>query len=125
MSGKSEIWKYFKKEQEMVFSKLCPFKTRYNNNTSNLWNHFRSKHGSRNVFEENNGDAIEIKKTSSTNANLSNYPQHSQAKIDESFFSNKLSEQRQEQITQLITNMICLDTLPISFIEGKGFKKLY
>lgn len=33
-------------------------------------------------------------------------------------------EQKQEIIIQLVTKMICVDTLPISFIENKGFKDL-
>ena len=42
-------------------------------------------------------------------------------------FVSKRSEfdsRRQEQTTLLITKMIAKDMLPISFVEGEGFRKL-
>lgn len=47
-----------------------------------------------------------------------------QPKIDQVFLPSAVSKQKEEMITQLITKMICMDTLPISIVQNKGFQKL-
>lgn len=47
-----------------------------------------------------------------------------QPRIADVFLTTKASEKKQETITELITKMICIDTLPISFVENDGFRNL-
>lgn len=48
----------------------------------------------------------------------------SQTKISDIFLSKNVRSKKSEKITQLIANMIAIDMLPISYVEGEGFKSL-
>lgn len=54
---------------------------------------------------------------------IEDQPPKKQPKISELFFTARVTKKREELITESITEMVALDLLPISFVEGKGFKR--
>lgn len=82
----------------------------------------------RNEVESDNESILSSASQSSTSTaptnQLQSQLQNTQPKIDSIFSTVQVTKQKEEVLTQLITKMICIDCLPVSFVENKGFKKL-
>ncbi|CAH1106738.1 unnamed protein product [Psylliodes chrysocephalus] len=65
--------------------------------------------------------------SSQASSSLSNHSlvqSQPQPRIDNFFPTVQVAKQREEIVTQLIAKMICIDLLPISCVENRGFKNL-
>uniref|UniRef100_A0A8C6TE01 BED-type domain-containing protein n=1 Tax=Neogobius melanostomus TaxID=47308 RepID=A0A8C6TE01_9GOBI len=102
-SSKSSMWSYFQKTTETeVQCKLCEAKLAYHKSTTTMHSHMRAKHPC-----ESGGPS-------------------SQQQSIASFATRRRTcdDRRAEQTASLISKMIAKDMLPISFVEGEGFRSL-
>uniref|UniRef100_A0A671L3S2 BED-type domain-containing protein n=1 Tax=Sinocyclocheilus anshuiensis TaxID=1608454 RepID=A0A671L3S2_9TELE len=102
----SKVWDYFELEGNgKVLCKLCNVKLAYNNSTGAMRNHIQYRHvGVRLDLEASQSQQMSV--TSFTTTRRRCDPVHA------------------EKITELISEMISRDLLPLSFVEGEGFRKL-
>lgn len=105
---KSPVWQYFDiddSNSSVVVCKICGANLAYHNSTSAMLNHMRLKHDDKTIGTTAEGRQVPI--TSFTSP-----------------VSRKCDAARTEKITRLIANMTARDMLPLSFVEGDGFKEL-
>lgn len=101
--AKSEVWNNFEKvEQNKVKCKLCEAMLSYSGSTGTMLNHLKLKHSH-----------VTTKPVEKTQPTIRSYV--SVRKCDAS---------RMEKISNLIAEMVARDCLPISVVEGQGFKAL-
>ncbi|XP_053387152.1 E3 SUMO-protein ligase ZBED1-like [Mercenaria mercenaria] len=103
----SDVWKYFTRANDRKSAKcnLCETTLAYSGGTSNLRNHLNGKHPS-----INSGNTDDTKKQTSLSAFVST--------------PKKVSSSESEKITQSIANMVVMDYMPLSVVEGEGFLSL-
>ncbi len=102
--ARSDVWQHFEKlDEKTVKCKMCSATLVYNSTTSSMRYHLAHKH----------------KKADDANATTS-----SQTSIRDFTIRQKCDTGRAEKMTQLIAEMTAEDLLPISFVEGEGFKRL-
>lgn len=100
---KSSMWNYFDKTNESeVKCKLCNAKLAYHKSTTTMHTHLKAKH------------PTEIAKETSQQPSITNFTVR----------SRRCDDKRVEETTTLITKMVAKDMLPISFVEGEGFRAL-
>lgn len=138
----SKVWEHFTRSNKNkdATCKYCREVLQHNGSTSCLWNHYNYKHKLNNgvnaVPENSDGavlnDVISSKKRSSTSdISVNEFEDVSPTKrkrksrvAAEAEHERPLSKERQELITQAVTQMISMDILPLSFVENEGFKFL-
>jgi len=102
--ARSDVWQHFEKlDEKTVKCKMCSATLVYNSTTSSMRYHLAHKH----------------KKADDADATTS-----SQTSIRDFTIRQKCDKGRAEKMTQLIAEMTAEDLLPISFVEGEGFKRL-
>lgn len=100
--AKSSVWSSFTLINENeVKCNLCQVKLAYHKSTTTMHNHLRVKH------------PVEVTLGSGQQSVASFMVR-----------SPKMNDKRAEQLTALLTRMIAKDMLPISFVEGEGFRDL-
>lgn len=105
-SKRSEVWKYFDQNDHHVVCKICQAKLSYHNSTSTMRNHLKCKHRNIIIDEPSNED---------TQLPITTFATSSR---------RRCTPERAEKTTQLIAKMISRDMLPLSFVEGEGFKEV-
>jgi hypothetical protein len=106
-AAKSAVWKNFKRssDDKTVKCNLCGAELAYNGGTTSMHNHLRLKHPSDTQPE------TPAKDKQSTVTSFFNSPR-------------KLTSTQSEKITQAIAEMIVTDYIPLSIVEGEGFRSL-
>lgn len=105
-SKRSFVWNYFSRslsDDSKVVCSVCKTELMYSNSTGTMLNHLKSKHPGATAEASNS--------------------QSSQKSLD-TFAFRRGSLAKSEEITSSICDMIALDLMPISMIEGAGFRKL-
>lgn len=101
---RSKAWNYFTKiRDDAVQCKLCATELKYANSPGTMLNHLRLKHPSVSCAKERKNQT---------------------SMAVESSNSRKCSRQRAEKVTNLLCSMIITDMLPVSVVEGTGFRAL-
>ena len=105
----SKFWKFFKRCNDSKTAKcqLCEVELTYTGGTTNRLNHIRLKHS----VKDESAPGTPDKQSSVISFLRSSRARH-------------LSGKQTDEITNAIVNMIVLDYLPLSLVEGKGFLKL-
>ncbi|XP_064414839.1 E3 SUMO-protein ligase ZBED1-like [Latimeria chalumnae] len=105
-SKRSNAWNHFTKiAEDTVKRKLCNTELRYVNSTGSMLNHLKLKHPS-----------VSCEKEGKNQTTLTAFVSAGS--------SRKCNTRRAEKVTKLICNMITTDMLPISVVEGTGFRAL-
>jgi hypothetical protein len=115
MSKRSDIWNHFDDTggDDKARCKFCSAEIGYQGgSTSALW--IESKH--------THVDQPRLQSASQLSA--SGASSSSSMTITGSFSKTNITTERSDRITGLVGNMFAKDTLPLSFIEGTGFKEL-
>lgn len=106
----SHVWKYFTRSQDKKSAKctLCNGVFAYLGTTSNLRNHLSSKHpNSAGTSSPNcDGDKKQVFMTSFVQT------------------PNKLTKSDSERMTRAIADMVVKDYVPLSIVQGQGFRNL-
>jgi hypothetical protein len=119
MSKRSDIWNNF---ESVVDGKARCKHCRIDigckgGSTSSLWKHLESKH--------THALTPKLQSTSGESSTKGQGPQGSSSYTVSGIFAKaSITSARAEKITNLIARMIAQDTLPISFVEGNGFREL-
>ncbi len=101
---KTKVWDYFELEGNgKVLCKLCNVKLAYNNSTGAMRNHIQYRHVGVSL-EASQSQQMSITSFTTTHC--------------------RCDFIRTEKITELISEMISKDLMPLSFVEGEGFRKL-
>jgi hypothetical protein len=114
---KSTIWKYFEKSIDCFKQcKLCSDKVKASN-TTNLWTHLETHHKSQ--YSElkkvvNNQSQLIINDEDISSSSKSTVISLIQSNLPPS----------EQKIDKLITNMIIIDSQPLSMVEDEGFNEL-
>ncbi|XP_061890314.1 E3 SUMO-protein ligase ZBED1-like isoform X1 [Entelurus aequoreus] len=105
---RSAVWEHFTLKEDDATCKICKAVLKYNNSTSSLNYHLKSLHAAV-LGGESGGGA-----------------RPGQPSVAEAFSKRKAvcDDARAEGITQRICNMVEKDMLPISIVDGKGFREL-
>ncbi|XP_074869271.1 E3 SUMO-protein ligase ZBED1-like isoform X2 [Carettochelys insculpta] len=104
-SKKSAAWDHFTQiSKDTVKCKLCSAELKYARSTGSMRNHLRLKHPSVPCDTQHRQPAP----TTFTSGGS----------------SRRCSTQREEELTDLLCTMITTDMLPVSFVEGSGFRAL-
>ncbi|KYO28673.1 hypothetical protein Y1Q_0000834 [Alligator mississippiensis] len=104
-SKRSLAWNHFTKiKEDAVRCKLCTTELRYGSSTGAMLNHLKLKH-----------PAISSERQDQKQPTVPTFVPGSSRKCD---------TQRAEKLTELLCSMITEDMLPISVIEGAGFRAL-
>lgn len=107
-SQKSSAWKYFDKVNEnTVKCKICAVKLNYHKSTTGMLTHLKAKHPS-----------VTLATTEKERG-----PQQT-AIASFAVRPRQCDNVRAEKTSALIANMVAKDMLPISFVEGEGFREL-
>ncbi len=117
MSKRSDIWNHFDDigGDDKARCKFCRAEIGYRGgSTSALWKHLESKHT----------HAVQPRLQSASQSSTSGASSSSSMTITGMFSKTNITTARSERITGLVANMIAKDTLPLSFVEGTGFKEL-
>lgn len=101
---RSEVWRYFTQVENKVECQLCGMKLSYHGSTSVMRSHLQLRHQS-----------IKLK---------DKVDEHQKSMTDFVTAKRKCDNSRKEQITQLVASMVSGDMLPLSFVEGAGFRRL-
>ena len=107
------MWDHFdpdKRDTNKVVCRICNLKLAYNHSTSSMRNHLRFKHVGLGTLGEASGQTVTTKQTAISSFTVP--------------LGRRCDAVRSKRITDLITNMITKDMLPLSFVEGEGFRKL-
>uniref|UniRef100_A0A673HB45 BED-type domain-containing protein n=1 Tax=Sinocyclocheilus rhinocerous TaxID=307959 RepID=A0A673HB45_9TELE len=102
--NRSEVWNYFDQNDQHVVCKICQVKLSYHNSTTTMRNHIKFKH--RNVIIDPPNEDRQLPITALATAGR-----------------QRCTPERAEKTTQLIAKIISRDMLPLSFIDGEGFKE--
>jgi len=106
-SKRSSVWNFFDKRSEtIVVCKLCKAELAYSSSTGSMLNHMKHKHPS--------------SVTSATQPG----GQSSMSTFVVTSSSHHCRPDKANKITDMITDMVAIDTLPIAFVEGTGFRRL-
>ena len=102
----SAVWKYFKRNNDgnTVKCTLCSQELKMTGGTSNMRNHLKGKHPSHETGQRE-------KENQSSMTLFVNTPK-------------KTTSSQKEKITQAIADMVVLDYIPLSIVEGDGFRNL-
>ncbi|XP_075753123.1 chromodomain-helicase-DNA-binding protein 2 isoform X4 [Pelodiscus sinensis] len=104
-SKKSVAWNHFTQiSEDAVKCKLCSAELRYAKSTGSMLNHLKLKHPSVSCETESRNQTPLAAVASDS--------------------SRRCNAQREEQLTELLCTMITTDMLPVSVIEGTGFRAL-
>ncbi|XP_014437169.1 calcyclin-binding protein isoform X2 [Pelodiscus sinensis] len=104
-SKRSAAWNHFTKiSEDAVRCKLCSGELKYAKSTGSMLNHLKLKHPFLSCDTESRNQAA---LTAFISGN-----------------SRKCTAEREEQLTELLCTMITTDMLPVSVIEGSGFRAL-
>jgi hypothetical protein len=117
MSKRSDIWNHFDDigGDDKARCKFCRAEIGYRGgSTSALWKHLESKHT----------HAVQPRLQRASQSSTSGASSSSSMTITGMFSKTNITTARSDRITGLVANMIAKDTLPLSFIEGTGFKEL-
>uniref|UniRef100_A0A8C5D8W6 BED-type domain-containing protein n=1 Tax=Gouania willdenowi TaxID=441366 RepID=A0A8C5D8W6_GOUWI len=96
--NKSKVWGSFSKiDDKVVRCKLCGKDYAFHTSTSGMLAHLEKKHPMPSSLKQSSMDAFRVR---------------------------KLDISRAEKITGLMTSMVAKDVLPVSFVEGVGFREL-
>ena len=111
MSKRSNIWNHFEDIGDgKARCKLCHADIGCRGgSTSSLWKHMEMKH-----------THVVLPKLQTSPAAASN----SSLTVSGMFSKTNITSARSEKLSDLIATMIAIDTLPISFVEGAGFRQL-
>uniref|UniRef100_A0A8C5HT75 BED-type domain-containing protein n=1 Tax=Gouania willdenowi TaxID=441366 RepID=A0A8C5HT75_GOUWI len=96
--NRSKVWGSFSKiDDKVVRCKLCGKDYAFHTSTSGMLAHLEKKHPMPSSLKQSSMDAFRVR---------------------------KLDISRAEKITGLMTSMVAKDVLPVSFVEGVGFREL-
>uniref|UniRef100_A0A8C5GJC3 BED-type domain-containing protein n=1 Tax=Gouania willdenowi TaxID=441366 RepID=A0A8C5GJC3_GOUWI len=96
--NRSKVWGSFSKiDDKVVRCKLCGKDYAFHTSTSGMLAHLEKKHPMPSSLKQSSMDAFRVR---------------------------KLDSSRAEKITGLMTSMVAKDVLPVSFVEGVGFREL-
>lgn len=114
MASKSAVWDHFdmdKDDTNKVVCRICNLKLAYNHSTSSMRNHLKFKH----VGLPLGGVSGQSQTVTTKQAAITSFTVP---------LGRRCDAVRSRSITDLITDMITKDMLPLSFVEGEGFRKL-
>lgn len=123
---RSAVWEsfHFSPKKSHVICNLCDAKIVYSRSTSSMNKHLSGVHKRE---SGNIGSTLNIDKDQTQNKDFgaANTNSHSQPRITDCFKRrSRLPQSRQVKITNLITNVVSENALPLHFTESASFKKL-
>ena len=127
MKKSSPVWESFEKvDDKQVKCKLRCETLSYRGGTSSMLSHLRSKHPAVTHNQPKQQQQLGLS-CAGTGPSQSRTTQGQIVQPTMTSFvtlQRKCNPGRQETITSLITKMVALDMMPVSMVEGKGFRNL-